>query len=134
LVTLLIGVNNQFQGVGFSVYEKEFPELVNQSIALAKGNKKRVMVLSIPDYTFTTFGQNYRNPEITSIEIDRYNAFTKKYCEDNSITYINITDITRNGINDPKLVAKDGLHPSETAYSLFVERLLPKVISVLKNE
>jgi hypothetical protein len=97
IVTLLIGVNNQFQSIPFSVYETEFPQLINRSIALVKGNKKRVIVLSIPDYAYTSFGQNYRNPENTSVEIDRYNTFAKKYCEDNSITYTNITDITRNG-------------------------------------
>ncbi|MGA9637557.1 SGNH/GDSL hydrolase family protein, partial [Flavobacterium sp.] len=66
-----------------------------------------------------------------STEIDQYNAFAKKYCEDNGILFVNITDITQNGLNDPKLVAGDGLHPSEKAYALFVERLLPKANAVL---
>ncbi len=134
LVSLLIGVNNQFQGIDFSIYEKEFPELIAKSISLAKGNKKRVIVLSIPDYAYTPFGQNYRNPENTSIEIDRYNTFAKKYCEDNAITFVNITDITRNGLEDPSLVANDGLHPSVTAYKLFVERLFPHAIMAFKVE
>ena len=55
LVTLLIGVNNQYQGRDFSIYEKEFPQLVTKSIALAKGDKKNVIVLSIPDYAYTPF-------------------------------------------------------------------------------
>lgn len=131
LVTLLIGVNNQYQNMSFSVYEKEFPELVTKAISLAKGNKNKLIVISIPDYAHTPFGQNYGNPGTISSEIDRYNAFAKSYCEANTISYINITDITRQGLNNTNLVANDGLHPSKEAYSLFVQRLLPKAVTLL---
>lgn len=133
LVTLLIGVNNQYQGKNFSLYEKEFPELVTKAIRLAKGDKTNVIVVSIPDYAYTPFGQNYGNPDNISTEIDRYNAFAKSYCEANAILFINITDITRQGLNTPSLVANDGLHPSESAYRLFTERLLPSAVTILKN-
>lgn len=133
LVTLLIGVNNQYQGVNFSVYEKEFPELVTKAISLAKGDKTKLIVVSIPDYAYTPFGQSYGDPTFISTEIDRYNAFAKSYCEANSITFINITDITRQGLNTTSLVASDGLHPSTDAYALFVQRLLPKAVAVLQN-
>lgn len=123
LVTLLIGVNNQYQRKSFSVYEQEFPELVNTSIALAKGKKSKVIVVSIPDYAFTPFGSGDVN---ISNEIYKYNDFAQNYCEANDIEYVFITDITREGLSNPKLVATDGLHPSELAYSKFVERILPK--------
>ena len=133
LVTLLIGVNNQYQGKSFSLYEKEFPELVTKAINLAKGDKTNVIVISIPDYAYTPFGKSYGNQTSISTEIDRYNAFAKSYCEANAIFFINITDITRQGLNTPTLVASDGLHPSESAYRLFTERLLPKAVTILKN-
>ncbi len=133
LVTLLIGVNNQYQNKSFSVYEKEFPELVNKSIAFAKGDKNRVIVVSIPDYAFTPFGQGSSKPATISAEIDNYNAFAKKYCEENAIAFIGITDITRRGLANTALVAQDGLHPSELAYSLFVERIAPKAARILNN-
>ena len=128
LVTLLIGVNNQYQGKDFSIYEKEFPELVDIAITKAKGDKKRVIVVSIPDYAYTPFGKG--NTTISS-EIDTYNAFAENYCNANNITFVNITDITRNGLEDTELVASDGLHPSKKAYSLFVERLLPYALEKL---
>ena len=128
LVTLLIGVNNQYQGKDFSIYETEFPELVDIAITKAKGDKNRVIVVSIPDYAYTSFGNG--NTTISS-EIDAYNAFAENYCNANNITFINITDITRNGLEDTDLVASDGLHPSEKAYSLFVERLLPYALEKL---
>tara|TARA_R110000868_G_scaffold269316_2_gene528701 strand:+ start:1027 stop:1734 length:708 start_codon:yes stop_codon:yes gene_type:complete len=133
LVTLLIGVNNQYQNRPFSLYEKEFPELVTKAIAFAKGDKAKVIVVSIPDYAYTPFGQQTGNQGRISTEIDSYNTFAKKYCIDNGIEFTNITDITRDGLTDPNLVAQDGLHPSQLAYSKFVERILPKAITAIKK-
>ena len=133
LVTLLIGVNNQYQGRDFSIYEKEFPQLVTKSIALAKGDKKNVIILSIPDYAYTPFGKMAMNPEKISTEINQYNTFAEHYCMTNGITFVSITDITRQGLNNPALVASDGLHPSEAAYKMFVERMLPQVKMALQN-
>lgn len=129
LVTLLIGVNNQYQGVDFSVYEEEFPKLVSTAISKAGGKINNVIVVSIPDYAFTPFG---RGNETISREIDMYNAFAKNYCEANAITFVNITDITRLGLENPDLVATDGLHPSELAYKKFIERIMPFAISKLR--
>lgn len=128
LVTLLIGVNNQYQNRPFSLYEQEFPELVNIAIDKAKGIKSNVIVVSIPDYAYTPFGNG--NTTI-STQIDAYNAFAENYCIQNNITFVNITDITRQGLVQPNLVASDGLHPSEIAYSKFVERIFPKAKVVL---
>ncbi len=128
LVTLLIGVNNQYQNRPFNLYEQEFPELVNSAIAKAKGIKANVIVISIPDYAYTPFGNG--NTTI-STQIDVYNAFAENYCIENSITFVNITDITRQGLLQQNLVANDGLHPSELAYAKFVERIFPKVKVVL---
>lgn len=133
LVTLLIGVNNQYQGRDFSIYEKEFPQLVTKSIALAKGDKKNVIVLSIPDYAYTPFGKMSMNQEKISTEINQYNTFAENYCMMNGITFVLITDITRQGLNNPGLVASDGLHPSETAYKMFVEKILPQVKMTLQD-
>ena len=96
--------------------------MVNQAITFAKGNKNNVIIISIPDYAFTPFG----NGSMTiSNEIDLYNSFAENYCNENNITFVTITDITRLGLSQPNLVATDGLHPSELAYSKFVERILP---------
>ncbi len=123
LVTLLIGVNNQFQNRPFYVYEQEFPELVATAIVKAKGDKNNLIVVSIPDYAYTPYGQG-------SIAISEgvyaYNEFARNYCLANNITFVNITDITRAGLLQPELVASDGLHPSTIAYSKFVERILPE--------
>lgn len=123
LVTLLIGVNNQYQNSSFSLYEIEFPELLTIAIQKAKGDKNNVIVVSIPDYAYTLFGNGSTT---ISSQIDNYNSFAENYCNTNNITFVNITDITRLGLLQPELVATDGLHPSKIAYSKFVERILPK--------
>lgn len=130
LVTLLIGVNNQVQSKPSSLYESEFIELVDTAIALAEGNQGKVIVLSIPDYGFTPFGQLFDPVEITS-ELDAYNQFAEDYCRDIGISYIYITDITRQGLDNPDLVAGDNLHPSQLAYTKFVDRLMPIALDKL---
>tara|TARA_R110000751_G_scaffold71421_1_gene144588 strand:+ start:1006 stop:1740 length:735 start_codon:yes stop_codon:yes gene_type:complete len=134
LVTLLIGVNNQYQRVVFSEYKKDFNVLLKTAIQLARGNEKRVIVISIPDYAYTAFGQNNGNQEAISSEIDKFNAFAKEVAMNNGVTYLNITDITRKGISQPKLVATDGLHPSNEAYSQFVDRLFPLAMRILNKK
>ena len=132
LVTLLIGVNNQYQGQPFAVYETEFPQLVNFATQKARGESGNVIVISIPDYAYTPFGQNSGDPTLTSTEIDMYNAFAEDYCNQNNITFVNITDITREGLDNPDLVASDGLHPSRLAYAKFVERIFPLTLEKIQ--
>lgn len=131
-ITLLIGVNNQYQGLPFSKYEEEFPQLLAVSLKLADNDSNRVVVVSIPDWGFTPFGQN-RDRQKISTEIDAYNAFAKSNAEASGIRFIEITDITREGLDRPELVADDGLHPSGEAYKLFVDRIAPIISDGLKD-
>ncbi len=131
LVTLLIGVNNQYQNKAFSLYETEFVELVNSATSFVGGDTTKLIVVSIPDYAFTSFGQNY-NPTEISAELELYNNFAQEYAEENTLSYVYITDITQQGLETPALVASDGLHPSSLAYSKFVERILPLALDKLE--
>lgn len=122
LVSLLIGVNNQYQGKSTEQYAIEFEELLKISIRLAKGKKENVFVVSIPDYGYTPFGLP-KQKEISKA-LDQFNEINKRITEAAGITYINITDISRKGLDQPDLVAGDGLHPSGKMYSLWVERIV----------
>jgi hypothetical protein len=84
-------------------------------------------VVSIPDYAFTPFGQASGNPAAISSQIDRYNEYAKNYCEANSISFIFITDITRQGLANKSLVASDGLHPSAGLF-IICRRTVPAAI------
>ena len=115
------------------MYENEFSQLLTTAINLAQGEKERVVVLSIPDYAFTPYGQTTSNPQQVSDELDEYNTYAKEVTENREVKFLNITDITRRGITEPNLVASDGLHPSEDAYAEFVDRLLLIVNTVVKD-
>jgi lysophospholipase L1-like esterase len=119
LVSLLIGVNNQYQGKSSTQYEVEFEDLLKKAIQLAKGKRKNVFVVSIPDYGFTPFGK--AKQETISLQLDEFNKINKRITERYKIRYFNITDISRKGLEDPTLVAADGLHPSGKMYTQWVE-------------
>ena len=132
LVTLQIGVHNQFNNASFWLYFDEFSELVDQAISHAKGEASNVIVLSIPDYAFTPFGQQSPNTDLVSEEIDNYNSYAKNYCESNGVSFVNITDITRLGLIDQSLVTFDEVNLSEIAFTKFVERILPIALEKLQ--
>lgn len=119
LVSLSIGVNNQFRGYNQTAYAENFEELLQQAIAFAGGDNERVFVLSIPDYGFTPFGQR-RNPATISQELDEYNLINKMITEKYAVKYFDITTISREGLDRPALVASDGLHPSTKQYEEWV--------------
>jgi lysophospholipase L1-like esterase len=121
LVSLLIGVNDQYRGNSTDQYAKEFNELTLTAIQLAKGKKGNVFVVSIPDYGWTPLGES-RQAEISG-EIDQFNAINKSIAEKQGIAYFDITDISRAGLKDNALVAGDGLHPSWKMYRLWAERI-----------
>lgn len=121
-VSILIGVNNQYQGKPAEEYAIEFEELLRKAIQLAQGDSQQVFVLSIPDYGYTPFGSAKK--EIISKQIDEFNAINMRITEAYRVDYYNITDISRQGLDDPSLVASDGLHPSGKMYALWVQRLL----------
>lgn len=127
IVSLLIGVNNQYQGSPIDQYKVEFAHLLEKAIRYAGGDKNRVFVLSIPDYGFTPFGSY--NQERISFEIDVYNAINKSITEAAGISWFNVTPISRMGLDSPELIASDGLHPSGEMYRQWVDLIYEEVKS-----
>jgi lysophospholipase L1-like esterase len=122
LVSLLIGVNNQYQGKPASAYAGEFEELLKTAIQLASGKKENVFVVSIPDYGYTPFG-NQKQASI-SAALEEFNHINERIATQYGVKYFSITDISRNGLTQPDLIANDGLHPSGKMYSLWVEKIV----------
>jgi lysophospholipase L1-like esterase len=122
LVSLLIGVNNQYQGKEIEVYRKEFDELLKTAIRLANGKKENVLVVSIPDYGYTPFGREKQ--AAISEELKSYNDINKEISEEAGVMYVYITDISENGLEQSSLVAGDGLHPSGEQYGKWVDRIM----------
>jgi len=127
LVSLLIGVNNYYQGKSEKDYASEFEELLTIAISLAGENHAHVFVLSIPDYGFTPFGEPKQ--AIISKGIDAFNAVNESIAKKKGVKYINITNISRRGLQEPELVAEDKLHPSGKMYAEWVT-LIQKNITI----
>ncbi|MTB50837.1 SGNH/GDSL hydrolase family protein [Lewinella sp. W8] len=125
LVSLLIGVNDQFRGLPIDGYRTRFTELLERAINFAGGDTSRVFVVSIPDYAFTPFGQTRPN---VSTEVAAFNAAAKAITESYGIPFYNITPISQEGLDKPELVASDNLHPSGEQYTRWVEEVLKEPV------
>jgi lysophospholipase L1-like esterase len=132
LVSLLIGVNNQFQQLDIHIYKSEFEELVNKSIQLAGNRKERVFILSIPDYSVTPYANVLSSSHIQQ-EIDSYNAINKEIADKLDVTYFNITPISRKAEDDLNYLAPDELHPSAHMYGEWIDMIYPQVKELLKS-
>jgi lysophospholipase L1-like esterase len=121
-VTLLIGVNNQYQGRFLEEYKIQFTELLDKAVSYAGNNKDHVYVLSIPDYSVTPFANGYDTSAIAN-EIDAFNAANKSISVNAGVHYVDITPISRHAKNDLSLIARDGLHPSGLQYKKWSELL-----------
>ncbi|MBS1526672.1 MAG: SGNH/GDSL hydrolase family protein [Bacteroidetes bacterium] len=124
-VTLLIGVNDQYQGLSQENYRIKFQQVLNTAIDFANGDKARVFVLSIPDYGVTPFAGG-RDAQIGP-QIDQFNAINQQTSAAAGVNYLDITAISRQAATDPSLIAPDGLHPSGEMYLLWVEKLVPMI-------
>jgi lysophospholipase L1-like esterase len=122
LVSLLIGVNNQYQGKSVQEYIPQFEELLAMAISFAGGDRTKVFVVSIPDYGYTPFGK--AKQEQISKELDEFNSANKTIADRYGVRYFNITPVSRQGFTDPGLVATDGLHPSGKMYAEWVKIIL----------
>ena len=132
LVTLLIGVNNQYRDYSQATYRKEFVQLLNTAIAFADGNKTHVFVLSIPDWGVTPYAESRDRAQIAK-EIDQFNAINKQESQRAGVAYIDITPISKQAANDATLNADDGLHPSAKMYGLWVKELVKVMAKSLQK-
>jgi lysophospholipase L1-like esterase len=121
LVSILIGVNNQYQGLDITIYEPQLRNIIDQAIQITGKDTASVFMISIPDYAFTPFGKGDKN---ISNEINAYNEINRRVATEYGIVWIDITPISRRGLEEPSLVAGDGLHPSGEQYREWVEKII----------
>ncbi len=132
LVSLLIGVNNQYRGYDIEAYRDEFQFLLGKSIEYAGRGPSQVIALSIPDWGVTPFSAGQDRALIAS-EIDAFNRVNREESQRGGVHYVNVTPISRLAADDPELVAYDGLHPSAKMYAMWVELVLPVVMKIIKR-
>ncbi len=131
LVSLLIGVNNQYRGYDLDTYRDEFRFLLEKAIEYAGGKPEHVILLSIPDWGATPFASGRDRDEIAN-DIDAFNLINLDESKKMGVNYINVTLASREALNDPDLVAGDGLHPSGKMYAKWAKLVLPVAIRILE--
>ena len=129
LVSILIGVNNQYQGKLITEYEEDLRTIFRKAINHSKTREQGVFAVSIPDYGYTPFG-SARQEEISG-EIDRFNAVFKRVADEFNVPFYNITPISRDAEENPDLIASDGLHPSGLMYQYWVNQFVNQVAEKL---
>ncbi len=132
LVSLLIGVNNQYRGYDIEIYRTEFRELLEQAIVFAGGDSSNVFVVSIPNYGVTPFGQTRGEDKIRK-ELLEYDSIAEGIASGYGIPFVNITPISEEAKTDLSLIAEDELHPSGKMYTLWVSEMLPIVLSRIEQ-
>lgn len=131
-VSLLIGVNNQYRGWNVGEYRVEFADLLERAIALAGDRPGRVLVLSIPDWGVTPFGQaSGRDTAGIARQLDDFNAAAADECAAHGVAFVDITPVSRERGAEPGMVAEDGLHPSAAMYAEWTRLALPVAARLL---
>lgn len=131
LVSLLIGVNNQYRGRSAEEYRGEFAELLRRAVGFAGGEASRVIVLSIPDWSLTPFAADRDRARIAA-EIDAYNAVNREEAERAGVHWVDVTPQSRAAGADPAFLAADGLHSSGRAYAEWARLALPAALEALR--
>jgi len=130
LVSLLIGVNNQYRGRAVEEYREQFTALLQRAVGLAGGRPGRVLVLSIPDWGVTPFAAG-RDRAAIAAAIDQYNAVNAEEAARAGAAYVDVTPTSRRAVDQPDLLADDGLHPSGAMYAAWAALALPVVCAAL---
>lgn len=134
LVSLLIGVNNQYRDRSVVQYAAEFLELLQRAIGYAHGRADRVLVLSIPDWSATPLGAtDPRGLIAIGDELDVFNLRAAELCERNGVAFVDVTPVSRERGAEPDMVAEDGLHPSAAMYAQWTTLALPVAERLLRD-
>lgn len=126
LVSLLIGVNNQYRGRDVDEYRAQFAALLERAIGFAGGRSDRVVALAIPDWGVTRFGRDSgRDLAQISRELDAYNAAAQGICAQRGVAFVDIAPVSRERGAEQAMLADDGLHPSAAMYAQWTRLALP---------
>ena len=125
LVTLLIGVNNEYRGRSVANYREEFSALLARAIALAGERTQRVIVVSIPDWGVTGFArEKHRDARRVGIEIDAFNATAREIARERGVAFVDVTAPSRSAGDSDAMLVADRLHPSAAQYALWTDVII----------
>jgi lysophospholipase L1-like esterase len=130
LVTLQIGVNDEYRGRAAEVYRGEFRVMLRRAVAYAGGRSERVLVLSIPDWSVTPFAARRSRPDVAA-EVERFNAVNREEATRAGARWVDVSAESRDAARDPALLADDGLHPAPAMYAAWARLALEPALAAL---
>ena len=130
MVSLMIGVNNQYHSLGIGQYRTEIVDLLHRSVTFAGDQPSKVFAVSIPDWSVTPFAEGRDRGQIAK-EIDEFNAVNQAESGKIGSRYVDVTTVSRQAANEPDLLSSDGLHPSGVMYSRWVGLILPAANGII---
>ena len=125
-VSLLIGVNNQFNSRSIYEFEEDLDKIMDK-IDIIRKNNGSTIIISIPDWGYTPFAESY-NRDTISYEINLFNKSLKNFADKNDIKYVDVTEISRKTLNEDDLLASDNLHPNGLMYFEWAKKIYEKWI------
>ena len=132
LISLLIGVNNQYRGYAFEQFEKEYEVLIKWAIQHSVHGASGIFAVSIPNYGVTPFGQA-RGEDTIRAELLAYDAKAKEICQRFGIPFFDITPISELTKDNPTFIADDQLHPSGLQYTEWVRSFASQVAELISD-
>ena len=120
-ISLLIGVNNQFNSRPIDEFEEDLDKLMDEMKRIKK-NDGSIIIISIPDWGYTPFGESSDMSDISE-QINLFNSSLRKFATTNGLKYVDVTEISRRGINEPDLITNDNLHPSGIMYLEWAKKI-----------
>lgn len=130
VVSLLIGVNDQYRGSTADTYRPQFEATLARAIDFAGGDPSKVFVVSIPDYGYTPHGAEKKDD--IGLALDAFNAASKALCTAASVRFVDITPLSRS--HQEGWVASDDLHPSGAQYTAWAERIYPAFRDIIRAQ
>lgn len=131
-IRVLIGVNDVVQGVPDATYEANLVEIFD--VLLAAVPPRRIVALSVPDYTVTPAGADYGDRSARHAAIVEANSIMARQSDQRAVAFVDIFDLSLRAAGDRTLVARDGLHPSGAQYARWVDWIAPVVTRLLGDE
>lgn len=132
LVSLLIGVNNQYQKKPFKTFKTEFEDLLQTAISLSSNDEKGVFVVGIPDYSLSEFAKDKKLKRVSS-RLKRYNRYIKKMSQRYEVAFYPLQKLSKPLHKDKGMLAEDLLHPSGEQYKAWVDSFKKQVAEQLKS-
>jgi len=122
LVSILIGANDVVQGASEADYRIRLGAIYD-AVASTGLAAKRVLVLSIPDFSGLPGAAPFGSATELRARIDAFNDVAQSEAASRGFLYEDITAVSREGNDASDWLAADGLHPGPAQHRAIADQL-----------